>query len=149
VRAAGLDTIEQKRRVISSVTMVCPSLSNRTIVIVEDHDDTRCFLSRFLANHGAHVFASSDATSALEAVQRQHPDVVLSDICLPDRDGFQLLRDIRALGPENGGTVPVIAMTAFGAFSGEDQTAAAGFQKHLDKPFGPDELLQAVRGTLA
>jgi CheY-like chemotaxis protein len=129
--------------------MVGLSLSNRTIVIAEDHDDTRSFLARFLTNQGAHVFASPNATSALQAVQRQRPDVVLSDICLPDRDGFQLLRDIRALGPENGGTVPVIAMTAYGSIADEDQTAAAGFQKHLDKPFGPDELLEAVYGTLA
>jgi CheY-like chemotaxis protein len=128
--------------------MVGPSLSNRTIVIVEDHDDTRSFLARFLAKQGAHVFASPDATSALQAVQKQRPDVVLSDICLPDRDGFQLLRDIRALSPEQGGRVPVIAMTAYGSYTDRDQTTAAGFQKHLDKPFGPGELLEVVRQTL-
>ena len=128
--------------------MVGPSLHNRTIVIVEDHDDTRYFLARFLANQGAHVFASPDAASALQTVLNQRPDVVLSDICLPDRDGFQLLRDIRALGPENGGTVPVIAMTAYGVIADEYQTAAAGFQKHLGKPFGPDELLEAVQKML-
>jgi CheY-like chemotaxis protein len=128
--------------------MVCCSLRNLTIVIVEDHDDTRSFLAQFLSNQGAEVFASVDAASALQAVQRQRPDLVLSDICLPDRNGFQLLRDIRALGPENGGAVPVIAMTAFGSSVDRDHTTAAGFERCLDKPFGPEELLEAVQKSL-
>jgi CheY-like chemotaxis protein len=59
----------------------------------------------------------------------------LSDIKLPNRDGFELLRDIRALGPENGGSVPVIAVTAFGRVVDRNRTIAAGFGAHLEKPF--------------
>jgi CheY-like chemotaxis protein len=61
----------------------------------------------------------------LQAVREHRPDIVLSDIRLPNRDGFELLRDIRALGAENGGNVHVIAMTAHGGFAGRDRTIAA------------------------
>jgi CheY-like chemotaxis protein len=67
-------------------------------------------------------------------------------IRLPKRDGFELMRDIRALGAENGGNVPVIAMTAYGA--ARDRTIAAGFQAHLDKPFDPDQLLEVIKSIL-
>ena len=128
--------------------MICLTLRDLKIVVVEDHDDTRSFLARFLTRQGATVFTSPDAESGLETVQRQHPDVIISDICLPDRDGFEFLRDIRALGQENGGSVPVIAMTAFGTRANRGKTIAAGFQKHLEKPFGPDDLLDALQGAL-
>jgi len=62
--------------------------------------------------------------------------------------GFQLLRDIRALGPENGGSVPVIAMTAFAQISDPESTNASGFQEHRRKSFAPDQLLKAIRSTL-
>jgi CheY-like chemotaxis protein len=58
------------------------------------------------------------------------------------------LRDIRALGAEYGGNVPVIAMTAFGGIAVRERTIAAGFQAHLDKPFAPDNLLQAIKSIL-
>jgi CheY-like chemotaxis protein len=74
----------------------------------------------------------------------RRPDIVLSDISLPNRHGFELLRDIRALGPENGGGVPVIAMTALGRMVDRNRTISAGFQRHLDKPFGPEKLLEAI-----
>ena len=76
------------------------------------------------------------------------PSFVLCDIRLPNRDGFELLQDIRALGAENGGNVPVIAMTAFGGFAARDRTIAAGFQAHLDKPFAPDSLLGVIKSIL-
>jgi CheY-like chemotaxis protein len=58
------------------------------------------------------------------------------------------LQDIRALGAENGGNVPVIAMTAFEGFAGRDRTIAAGFEAHLDKPFLPESLLAAIKSIL-
>jgi len=76
------------------------------------------------------------------------PSFVLCDIRLPNRDGFEHLRDIRALGAENGGTVPVIAMTAFGGFDARDRAIAAGFEAHLDKPFSPDSLLGVIKSIL-
>jgi CheY-like chemotaxis protein len=66
---------------------------------------------------------------------------------MPNRDGFELLQDIRSLGPENGGSVPVIAMTAFGRDIDRNRTIAAGFKVHLDKPFTPGKL-EAIHSVL-
>jgi CheY-like chemotaxis protein len=123
-------------------------LSGITIVVVEDYSDTLFSIRQFLIRHGANVFPCPDAFEGLQAVREHHPDIVLSDIKLPKRDGFELLRDIRALGAENGGNVPVIAMTAFGGFAGRYRTIAAGFEAHLDKPFAPDSLLEAIKSML-
>jgi CheY-like chemotaxis protein len=91
-------------------------LGGITIVLVEDYPDTLYRIAHFLTRHGAKVFPRPDAFEGLQAVREHRPDIVLSDIRLTKRDGFELLRDIRALGAENGGNVPVIAMTAFGGF---------------------------------
>jgi CheY-like chemotaxis protein len=76
------------------------------------------------------------------------PDVVITDIRLPDRDGFELLQDIRGLGAEGSDSVSVIAMTAFGSIADPERTLAAGFQAHLAKPFRPDQLLEAIESVL-
>ncbi|HEX3444794.1 MAG TPA: response regulator [Chthoniobacterales bacterium] len=124
------------------------ALQDRLIVLVEDHDDFRYFLSEFLIRHGATVLPSSDALEALRLVEEYRPSVVLTDIGLPGRNGFQLLQDIRALDPLKGGTVPVIAMTAFGQIIDRRRAILAGFQNYLAKPFLPDELLEAVKSLI-
>ena len=82
-----------------------------TILLVEDHDDTRTYLGLFLARLGARILLARNVFEAVEAVRTFHPNIVLSDISMPNRDGFHLLRD-RGLGTDAGGGVPVIAMTA-------------------------------------
>jgi two-component system, chemotaxis family, CheB/CheR fusion protein len=148
IRAKPLNQLEAK-----SVVEVCKMpdsaiLSGITIVLVEDYSDTLYAIAQFLTRHRAKVFPSPDASGGLRAVREHRPDIVLSDIRLPKRDGFELLQDIRALGAENGGDVPVIAMTAIGGFAARDRTIAAGFQAHLDKPFDADNLLEAIKSIL-
>ena len=124
------------------------TLDDIVVVIVEDDDDIRFSLAKFLIQKGATVFTCPNASEALQVVRAHHPNIVLSDIGLPGRDGFQLLQDIRSLDAEQGRDVPVIAMTAF-AWSGERaQRLWGGFQAHLYKPFRPDQLLSAVTSTL-
>ena len=77
-------------------------LSGITIVVVEDYPDILFGIAQFLTRHGAKVFPRPDAFQGLQAVREHRPDIVLSDIRLPERDGFELLQDIRALGAENG-----------------------------------------------
>ena len=124
------------------------ALQDKVIVLVEDHDDFRYFLSEFLIRHGAMVLASSDALEAIRLVEQYRPSIVLTDIGLPGRDGFQLLQDIRALDPLKGGTVPVIAMTAFGQIIDRRRAMMVGFQSYLAKPFRPDELMEAVKSLI-
>jgi CheY-like chemotaxis protein len=114
-----------------------------TVVIVEDHPETRFFLTQFLNRQGAKVIATANAFDGLRAVQEHRPDIVLSDLDIPDRDGIELLRDIRALGPKNGGDVPVVAMTSYGLIL-DRRVATAGFQSLLNKPFGPHRLLEVI-----
>jgi CheY-like chemotaxis protein len=82
-----------------------PVLSGTTIVVVEDFPDTLFAIVQFLTRRGAKVFPRPDAFQGLQAVREHHPDIVLSDLKLPKRDGFEFLQDIRALGAENGGNV--------------------------------------------
>jgi CheY-like chemotaxis protein len=123
-------------------------LNKLTILVVEDHDDARRYLGLFLGHLGANVLLASDAYKALDAVKSHHPNLVISDISMPGRDGFGLLQDIRALGPEDGGNVPVVAMTALIRAADRDLMIAAGFQACLAKPFGPDKLVETILSVL-
>jgi CheY-like chemotaxis protein len=120
-------------------------LSNLTIVVVEDHNDIRSFLGIFLSHLGAKVVVAGNAIEGLAAVKTYHPNLVLSDISMPGRDGFGLLSDIRALGPDAGGNVPVIAMTAF---VDRARFLYAGFKAFLSKPFSPETLVDAILTAL-
>jgi CheY-like chemotaxis protein len=122
-------------------------LSNFTIVVVEDQDDMRRSLDMFLGHLGANVVVASNAFDGVEAVKTRHPNLVLSDIKMPGRDGFEVLRKIRALGPAAGGSVPVIAMSALVTHASA-RMLEAGFQACLPKPFTPDKLLKTILNLL-
>jgi CheY-like chemotaxis protein len=123
-------------------------LSNLTIVVVEDHNDTRRFLGVFLGHLGASVVVAENAIEGLAAVKTYRPNLVLSDISIPGRDGFGLLSDIRTLGPDAGGSVPVIAMTALVPQLDRARILNAGFQAFLPKPFNPETLVEAILTVL-
>src|ERR1700675_4113472 len=123
-------------------------LSNLTIVVVEDHNDTRSFLGVFLGHLGASVVVAENAIEGLEAVKTYRPNVVLSDISMPGRDGFGLLSDIQALGPDDGGGVPVIAMTALVTQVDRARILNAGFKAFLPKPFTPETLMKTLLAVL-
>jgi CheY-like chemotaxis protein len=131
--------------IVESSHMSRARLSNLTIVVVEDHNDTRRFLGIFLGHLGASVVVAGNAIEGLEAVKTYRPDLVLSDISMPGRDGFGLLSDIRALGPDAGGSVPVVAMTAF---VDRARILNAGFKAFLSKPFSPETLVGAILTAL-
>jgi CheY-like chemotaxis protein len=129
-------------------TLHTSGFSNITIVIVEDDADTRSSLTRFLHRQGAAVFTAANASEGLQAVKEYHPNIVLSDINLPSRDGFELLGDIRALGTEHGGATPIIAMTAISGLADPNHMIAAGFQGQLKKPFRPEQLIEEIKLVL-
>ncbi len=89
-----------------------------------------------------------DGFEGLEAIKNNRPNLVVSDISMPGMDGFELLRKIRALGSESGGSVPVIAMTAFVTPADRARLLDAGFQAFLPKPFTPDKLVEAILAVL-
>ena len=114
-----------------------------TVVVVEDHDNARKYISLFLRRFGASVFEARNGIEGLEAVKVHRPALVLSDIFMPESDGFEMLREIRALG--NDGRIPVVAMTAQ---VNRELTLAAGFNALLPKPFTPNDLLWTIRSVL-
>lgn len=123
-------------------------LSHITIVVVDDNSDVRRFVGGFLAQSGAKIALAQSAIEGLEAIKTYRPDLVLSDISMPGRDGFDLLQDIRALAPDAGGSVPVIAMTALVTHLDGVRFLKAGFQAFLPKPFSPDKLVEIIQKVL-
>ena len=123
-------------------------LSNLTIVVVEDHDDARRYLGLFLDHLGANVVVAENAIEGLAAIRTYRPNLVLSDISMPGRDGFGLLHDIRALGPDAGGSVPVVAMTACLIQGSARPYSMLASKACLPKPFTPDKLLETILAVL-
>ncbi|MBV8276678.1 MAG: response regulator [Verrucomicrobia bacterium] len=123
-----------------------PFLLNIKIVVVDDNPDIRLLIARFLDQQGAQVFSAKNAFEGLRLVREVHPDVVLCDLAMPGRSGFELLADIRSLGDYAGGSVPVVAMTAHR--HKQDSIIGLGFQELLEKPFAPDQLLMSIDSAL-
>jgi CheY-like chemotaxis protein len=128
--------------------MPSEDLKDLTIVLVEDHSDARTLISSFLRQKGATVIPAANGIEGLEAVKTHRPNVVLSDLVMSGRNGFELLSDIRALGKNDGGNVPVIAMTALVRYPDHQQSPTTGFQSHISKPFSPQQLLNTILAVL-
>jgi CheY-like chemotaxis protein len=120
------------------------NLSGVKVLVVDDEVDARDLVKRVLADCDAEVLTAGSAGEALLLVERERPDLLVSDIGMPEVDGFELLRRVRALGPDRGGKIPAIALTAFAR--SEDRTRAlhAGFLVHVSKPVEPAELIATV-----
>ncbi|MGZ5121819.1 MAG: ATP-binding protein [Burkholderiales bacterium] len=119
-------------------------LSGIKVLVVDDEPDARDLIQRVLAECHAQVLTAGSAAEALALVKAEKPHVLVSDIGMPDVDGYELLRRVRALGPTRGGNVPAVALTAFAR--SEDRTRAlhAGFLVHVSKPVEPSELVATV-----
>jgi len=113
------------------------------VLVVEDDDDSRALLAAMLSYSGATVWTAATADAALTLLGHQQPDVIVSDIGLPDRDGYALARAIRALPAPHGG-IPAIALTAYARSEDRRLALLAGFQLHLGKPVDRDQLCLAV-----
>jgi|ERR1700740_3274524 CheY-like chemotaxis protein len=121
------------------------SLEGTTILVVEDHPDIRLLAARFLAEQGAQALTAKDAFEGLQLARKIKPDLVLTDIRMPSRTGIELLMDIRNLSTDDGGGVPVIAITAYVL---DPEIIDADFQGILRKPFTADQLLTAVERAM-
>lgn len=118
------------------------------VVVVEDDADSREFLAKLLSDRGARVTAAASVSEALERMLASPPDIIISDIGLPGRDGIDLVKHVRSLAPGSGGTTPAIALTAFARREDRDRVVAAGYDLHVAKPLDADELLRSVARLL-
>ncbi len=120
-------------------------LGGLRVLVVDDEPDAREVLSQLLELRNAQVAAASSSKEALEMMQRERPDVLVSDIAMPGEDGLALIDKVRTLERSRGSLpVPAIALTAFARAEDRDRAIAAGFQLHVSKPVEPEELLAAI-----
>ncbi|KQV97536.1 PAS domain-containing hybrid sensor histidine kinase/response regulator [Rhizobacter sp. Root1221] len=128
-------------------------LSGLRILVVDDEPDLNELLQHELENCGAVVYAVGTSAAAIELVTSHHPHLLISDIGMPDEDGYALLRRIRALGPEAGGDIPAIALTALAGPEDRARALASGFATHIAKPVDMvdllDEVVEVLRRTHA
>jgi hypothetical protein len=121
-----------------------PDLAGIQVLIVEDDDDARALVAKVLEGRGALVEAASSAREALDVLAKERIDVLLSDIEMPGTDGYQLIRELRLRPPQQGGSVPAAALTAYARTEDRLRALRAGFQMHLPKPVQPAELITVV-----
>jgi CheY-like chemotaxis protein/nitrogen-specific signal transduction histidine kinase len=124
------------------------SLRGVRLLVIDDDADTREMLLSVLEHFGASAEGAASAAEGFAAFTRARPDVLVSDIAMPEEDGYSLIRRIRTLGPQGGGDVPAAALTAYGSAEDRAKALRAGFQIHIPKPVDPPELVSVVR-TLA
>ncbi|MBW8875656.1 MAG: CHASE3 domain-containing protein, partial [Acidobacteria bacterium] len=125
-----------------------PVLRGLRIVVVEDDPDSIDMVCALLAQSGAEVRPASSAAEGLAAVEQWLPDLLVSDLGMPEEDGYSLIRKVRALPAERGGQVPAVALSARARTEDRVAALAAGFQMHVAKPVESAELL-AVAAALA
>lgn len=120
------------------------TLDGLRVMIVDDELETRDLLMTMLTRRGADVRACASAAEALEAIEQWAPSVVVSDIGMPDEDGYGLISKLRALEPERGGNTPAVALTAYARSEDRTRALAAGFQMHVPKPVEALELVMVI-----
>jgi len=121
-----------------------PRLEGLRILVVDDNADGRTLTSMVLTQAGASVRAAASVREALQMLDAERPDVLVSDIGLPDEDGYGLIRRIRAREAEHGGSLPAVALTGYARAEDRARILAAGFQAHVPKPVDPIELAAAI-----
>ena len=119
-------------------------LTGLQVLLVDDDADTRNFFTFVLQQAGAIVTPVASAEQALKTLIQTKTDVLLSDIGMPEMDGYMLIQQVRCLKPEQGGQIPAIALTAYVGEMDSQQAIAAGFQRHISKPVEPAELVTVI-----
>ena len=125
-----------------------PDLTGLRVLLVDDDADTREMLCMVLKQYGAKVCVAASSAEALEAFLEWQPNILVSDLGMPDEDGFELIGKVRHLAPEQGGNIPAAALTAYIRDEERQRALAAGYQTHIPKPVNP-KTLAAILAELA
>lgn len=121
-----------------------PTLNGVKVLVVDDEPDARELIRFVLEGCNAEVATVASAQEALEALSRDMPHVLVSDIGMPQEDGYSLIRKLRALPPEQGGRIPAVALTAYARAEDRKRALLSGYQMHISKPVEPSELIAVV-----
>jgi CheY-like chemotaxis protein len=114
------------------------------VLVVDDEADSREFITTVLQQCHAEVQAVASVQEALQVLLQWKPDVLVSDIGMPQEDGYSLIRKLRSQPPEQGGKIPAAALTAFARAEDRMRAIQEGYQLHLPKPIEPAELATVV-----
>ena len=125
-----------------------PGLDGACVLIVDDEPDGRQLMVRILEGRSARVTAVAGGAEALELLKRQHFDILVSDIGMPDLDGYELMRRARLLDSGRPGPIPAIAVTAYARAEDRQRSLLAGYQMHLAKPIEARELVAGIASLL-
>ena len=123
------------------------ALERYVILVVEDDPDARELMQAVLEQRGATVLTADSVATALELFGEKNPDVIVSDIAMPEEDGFALVKRVRALSPEKGGNKPIVALSAYAAKSDRVRALTAGFNHYLHKPVDFEELVATIQSV--
>jgi PAS domain S-box-containing protein len=121
------------------------NLEGIKVLVVDDEEDSREFIAFVLEACGANVTKAASAPQAWSILVQSQPDVLISDIGMPEMDGYMLIHQVRNLAPSQQSQIPAIALTAYAGEYNQQQAIAAGFQVHLSKPIEPGNLITAVK----
>ncbi|OAI57834.1 histidine kinase [Planctomyces sp. SCGC AG-212-M04] len=114
------------------------------VLVVDDEPDAVALVKRVLSQCNADVITAGSADEALTLLSAETPQVIVSDIGMPDKDGYQFMREVRKRGAGDGGSIPAIALTAFARSEDRTRAMLAGYQVHVAKPIEPQELIATV-----
>jgi PAS domain S-box-containing protein len=114
------------------------------VLLVEDDDDSRKLLGTILKRYGAKVTSTKSAAEALDVFSAELPDLLISDIGMPDEDGYELIRKLRARPTDKGGATPAIALTGYASRKDRERALSAGYHKHMAKPVEQAEMIAAI-----
>lgn len=119
-------------------------LSGVRVLVVDDEPDARQLISKILQTCHAEVVTANSVDEALEVLQKNQPHVIVTDIGMPEHDGYELIKKIRSLNSDTARNIPVAALTAFARSEDRRRAMLAGFQTHVAKPVEPAELIAVV-----
>ena len=125
-----------------------PAFDGVTVLVVDDESATRDSVAAVLSHCGAVVRAASSVAEALDEIRRSMPDVLVSDIAMPEQDGFALIAELRALQGDDARRTPAVALTALASADDRRRILDAGFDRHVAKPVDPMELAAIVAETV-
>ena len=140
---AGQHSAENGVAVAAPTATKITSLAGLRVLVVDDEPDVRALVQRLLQDCHAEVIAAGSVSEGLAELQTHGADVLISDIGMPDRDGFELIREVRALATSQQ-AIPAIALTAYARSEDRDRVISAGFQRHATKPIEGEELVAIV-----
>jgi CheY-like chemotaxis protein len=119
-------------------------LEGLRILVVDDKVDSRDLVSAILTRCGSEVNCCESATEAIKAIQDWKPDLLVSDIGMPNEDGYSLIKKMRKLKSKRARQTPAVALTAYVTHEDRERALAAGFQMHVPKPIEPTALIMSI-----